>query len=356
MFDDSSPTEVEPRFTYGLADQLTDLLKKLPEPPGGRPWLLYGLCGASLFGNVVLGGALLMSGDDQPVATVAVVPPIVDEVPAIAAPAEVVEPVAPVAIPSDVNVVRGAVEGSLARTFQNVAPADHAAVLSAVTARLFFFDLDLRSDLQRGDDLRVAYTWDGALAHVTAASYGSKKLGQTLAAYEFAAEGDAFPSYWSAEGEELAPRLVDSPIDGYEQITSLLKDRPKHKGMDFKTPEGTEIHSPRAGVVTRVNWNWSNNGNCVEVRFADGVVAKFLHLSRADVTEGAKVSKGALLGATGNTGHSTAPHLHYQLERGDTVVDPIDYHGTTRRSLSESDRVAFESEKARLDQILATSG
>ncbi len=353
MFDDSSPTEVEPTFAVSLSEKVTTFIRTLPEPPGGRPWLLYGLVGASMFGNVVLVGALLLSGDSDPVATVAVTPPV-DE--AVAAPAEVLEPVAPVAVPSDVSVIHGAVEGSLARTFQAIAPAEQADVLSAVTARLFVFDLDLRSDLQRGDDLRVSYTWDGALAHVTAATYGSKKLGRTLAGYEFTATGDTFPSYWGADGAELAPRLVDSPIDGYEQITSLLKDRPKHKGMDFKTPVGTEIHSPRAGVVTRVNWNWTNNGNCVEVKFNDGVLAKFLHMDRADVTEGQNVADGMVLGVTGNTGHSTAPHLHYQLERGTTVVDPIDYHGTTRRTLPDSDRAAFEAEKTRLDQILASSG
>lgn len=354
MFDDSSPTEVEPTFAVTLTEKVSTFIRTLPEPPGGRPWLLYGLVGASMFGNVVLASALLLSGDSEPVATVAVTPPVDDA--AIAAPAEVLEPVAPVTIPADVSVVRGSVEGSLARTFQANAPAEQADVLSAVTARLFVFDLDLRSDLQRGDEVRVAYTWDGALAHVSAASYGSKKLGRTLAGYEFTATGDTFSSYWGADGVELAPRLVDGPIDGYEQITSLLKDRPKHKGMDFKTPVGTELHSPKSGVVTRVNWNWSNNGNCVEVKFADGVLAKFLHLDRADVTEGQKVTAGMVIGATGNTGHSTAPHLHYQLERGTTVVDPIDYHGTTRRTLPDSDRAAFEAEKVRLDQILASSG
>jgi murein DD-endopeptidase len=321
---------------------------RLVDPPGGRPLGLLALSAGSLLLNVVLVANLVLGGGSSQaaVAEVAPVEAAVAEVAAEAAPA------APVDVPADVKVVHASVQHSLARTFQDNTPDEHADVVSAVYARLFFWDLDLRSDLQKGDVVQVAYTWDGALAHIPVASYESKKLGRTLHAYEFQATGDTYPSWWDDSGQEMAMRLVDGPLADYEQVTSLLKDRPKHRGMDFKVPEGAPVTSPKSGSVLRTNWNHANNGNCVEVRYNDGTVAKFLHLSRTDVKDGQSVGAGTVLGLTGNTGHSTAPHLHYELEKNGKVVDPIDYHGVVRRQLPAADQAAFDAEKARLDGIL----
>ena len=84
-------------------------------------------------------------------------------------------------------------------------------------------------------------------------------------------------------------------MNTYEQITSLLKDRPTHAGMDFKADTGTDVVSAHAGTVTRINWHWRGNGNCVEVRYADGVMAKFLHLSEIQVEVGDSVAAGEVI-------------------------------------------------------------
>lgn len=245
------------------------------------------------------------------------------------------------------------VEQSLARTFQNAAGEDGDA-LSSVYARLFVWDLDLRRDLQAGDTIAVVWRKgpDGFPA-IGAASFHSQKLGRTLTAFPWKATGDTYSSYWRLDGTEVPMRLKDGPITQYEQITSLLKDRPTHKGMDFKTPVGTEITAPGAGTVTRVNWNWTYNGNCIEIRLDDGVLAKFLHLSENRVAAGARVSSGQVIALSGNTGHSTAPHLHYQLDKGTKTVDPLDYHGTIRRQLGADDVAALQQDSAAMQQTLS---
>ena len=128
--------------------------------------------------------------------------------------------------------------------------------------------------------------------------------------------------------------------------------------MDFKTPIGTPIIAPRAGKVTRVNWNHAANGNCVEVQFTDGALAKFLHLNENAVKEGQSVTAGTEIGKAGNTGHSTGAHLHYQLEKGGKVVDPIAYHGTLRRQMQPDAMPGFQQEMeslaAQLDGRVAT--
>jgi murein DD-endopeptidase MepM/ murein hydrolase activator NlpD len=205
----------------------------------------------------------------------------------------------------------------------------------------------------RGDRVEVAWRKDEqGQIEIVAARLHSNKHGRTFTAYQWQAPGDTFASWWAEDGTEVPFRLQNGPIKDYQQITSLLKDRPTHEGMDFKAPTGSPIVAPRAGVVTRTNWNWSANGNCVEVQFDDGAVAKFLHLDENSVKAGDRVQAGQMVGRTGNTGHSFGPHLHYQVEKSGRVVDPIDYHGTVRRKLDPAANPAFVAEMARLDGLL----
>jgi murein DD-endopeptidase len=74
-----------------------------------------------------------------------------------------------------------------------------------------------------------------------------------------------------------------------------------------------------------------------------------------EMTPGHKVKKGDLVGKSGNTGHSFAPHLHYQLMKGDTPVDPFAVQPTTRESLSAKDKPGFETELSRLKAALAAT-
>lgn len=327
-----------------------------------NPAVIYGLLGCSLALNLVM---VLERGRDSSSEQPTAAAPAEEQAPAVAAPAsQAAAPqaapavAAPAAAPTpsgDWKVVSASVDRSLSATFAAADP-DHGDALSQTVSRLFVWDVDLKRDLQRGDTVEVAYrVITDAEIEIAAAKLHSQKLGKTVAAYHWQAPGDAFASYWHEDGLEVPFRLKGGPLHDYEQITSLLKDRPTHEGMDFKTPMGTPVYAPKDGVVTRVNWNWGANGNCVEVRFADGVMAKFLHLSENQVAAGDSVKTGQQIALTGNTGHSTAPHLHYQLSRGDQILDPIDYHGAERRKLTPEAMTTFTQEMARLDAELGSA-
>ena len=237
----------------------------------------------------------------------------------------------------DWKVLRADVENSLSYTFVH-ANSEHGSALSAVYSRLVMWDLNMRKDLMRGDQVEVVYRIaENGIPDVLAARYHSRKSSKTYSAFRYQAQGDNHPSFWAVDGTEAARRLKNAPLNTYEQITSLLKDRPTHKGMDFKVAVGTETTTPKSGTVTRVNWgNFKYNGYCVEVKFSDGTLAKWLHLDKAMVKKGQYISAGSVVGLTGNTGRSTAPHLHYQLDKGRKNIDPVDYHGTYRRRLSDA--------------------
>lgn len=325
-------------------------------------WVLLVLLCASVTLNVVL----LMRKDDGAAAAQATAPEGKgSEAPAAAPPAAAAAPAAPdaataapaaPAVPAamrDWQVVRASVEHSIARTI-STAVGEYGDAVAAEFARLFVWDVDMTRDLSKGDELVFAWRLTEAGDYqIAVARLKLAKHGKTLTAYRFQLPGDDHPSYWRAQGEEVPLRLEDGPLRQYEQITSLLKDRPTHKGMDFKVPVGTPVHSPRAGVVTRTNWNWKANGNAVELKFDDGVIAKFLHLSANKVEAGQRVTKGQVVALTGNTGITTAPHLHYQLERGPKIVDPLEYHRTVRRKVPGDVEPAFRAEVERLDALLA---
>ena len=342
------------------------------DPPGGRPWLLYALLGASLILNVVM----VLDRDGAPASDAAVAQaepaaaadaPVEDAqlaeavvptaqaatsaapVPAAAAPA--VEPLA-----GDWSLARGEIDRSLSGMFVDQAGEDGEG-LSQVFSRLFVWDLDLRRDLRKGD--RIETSWrknkDGII-EIAAARLHSQKHGRSIGAYRWKAPGDTFASYWFEDGTEVPHQLQNPPMKEYEQITSLLKDRPTHKGMDFKAPVGTPIVAPYAGVVTRENWNHGSNGNCIEVRFSNGDMAKFLHMSENKVKVGDRLNPGDVIGLVGNTGHSFGPHLHYQVEVGGKVVDPVDYHGTVRRKVEGVALSHLQTEIARHNALLDQAG
>lgn len=308
----------------------------------GKPGVAYALLGVSVLVIVVL----LVR---KPAAPAPAKPAVAAAKAPVAAAAVDDTAVVPA---SEWTVVRTNLTSSPARDFGRA--SDDGDQLSAVYARLFMWCLDLRRDLSPGDAMEVAYRWteEGDL-QIGTARLKSKKLGKEFRAYRFQAPGDDFASYWDQNGEEVPLQLKFGPLKKYDQITSLLKDRPNHKGMDFKTPVGSEVHVPFAGSVLRSNWNHGANGNCIEVQYEDGTLAKFLHLNENRVKPGDKVEADQIIALSGNTGHSTAPHLHYQLNQGDKVVDPVVYHGTTRRTLDAAGQAALQAAARELDALLA---
>ena len=216
-------------------------------------------------------------------------------------------------------------------------------------------------DLLKGDELQVVYEErENQEPLVHAVRFTSKKLGKTFEAYRFKSKDEAFPRYYAPSGEELEQRLVDGPLESWEQVTSLLKDGRRHQGVDFKTAVGSPVKATFDGTITRKTWNFRGNGNSLEIAETGGQgrVAMFLHLSELpkSVVPGQRVKKGEVIAKSGNTGHSFAPHLHYQLMRGGKVIDPFESHKTTRKSLDAAEKPRLDQEVARLKAVLGAAG
>ena len=97
-----------------------------------------------------------------------------------------------------------------------------------------------------------------------------------------------------------------------------------HQGQDITVKSGTPIHSPADGIVKRAYYA-GGFGNHIKLDHGNGYTTLFAHLSKIKVKHGQKVKKGEVIGLTGNTGRSTAPHLHYEIHHYGESKNPLDY-------------------------------
>ncbi len=263
--------------------------------------------------------------------------------------------------PDGAKAVRVVIDGPVANAFVKAIGKGEGDRVALTAGRLLTWNLDVSKDPRRGDVVEVQYRVDPereAEIHIDALRYKSAKFKKTFEAYLHRPDGWTHGSWFDADGGEVPARLEASPVEEYEQITSLIGDGRKHSGMDFKAPVGTPVSAPFDGSVRRVNWNWKYNGNSVEIAISGGRLVRFLHLSEVagGVQPGARVIKGQVIGESGNTGRSFAPHLHYEIVDGSgRVQDPLEVHGVTRRTLTGTELESFGGVRtelaARLDAI-----
>ena len=101
-----------------------------------------------------------------------------------------------------------------------------------------------------------------------------------------------------------------------------------HDGHDYSAQIGTGVHSTADGRVKQSRY-WGSFGNYIEVDHGNGYVTVYGHLSKRNVKTGDKVLRGQKIGEVGNTGRSTAPHLHYEIKYQKKSIDPTPFYFDT---------------------------
>ena len=97
-----------------------------------------------------------------------------------------------------------------------------------------------------------------------------------------------------------------------------------HDGQDFSGKRGTPIYATANGVVKSSKY-YGSYGNYIEIDHGNGYTTIYAHLNKRRIKRGAKVKRGQRIGDLGNTGRSTANHLHYEIKYRGKAVDPQDY-------------------------------
>ncbi|MCZ4345279.1 M23 family metallopeptidase [Devosia neptuniae] len=134
---------------------------------------------------------------------------------------------------------------------------------------------------------------------------------------------------YKAARDSIEGAPVHMPISGNYRRSSTFGNRTDpftgnrafHSGLDFAAASGTPVYSAGRGVVTFVGTR-SGYGKVVEVTHDGGLVTRYAHLSGYLSKEGQRVSTGTPIAKVGSTGRSTGPHLHFEVRKGDSAINP----------------------------------
>ena len=138
------------------------------------------------------------------------------------------------------------------------------------------------------------------------------------------------PAIWPVNG-----RLMG----GYGQRSDPFSgEGAMHTGVDISAPVGTTVHATADGMVVLAARD-GGYGRLVVLDHGNGYRTYYAHLSRMDVVEGQEIHRGENVGAVGNTGRSTGPHLHYEVRIHSTAVNP--YRFLQRPGLIQAEHSAF---------------
>ena len=106
----------------------------------------------------------------------------------------------------------------------------------------------------------------------------------------------------------------------------FTKIRKMHKGMDFTAATGTPVFATGDGVIRRADAGASGFGNHIVIQHGFGYETLYAHLSSYKARVGQRVNRGDIIGFVGSTGRSQAPHLHYEVHKSGSVVNPINFY------------------------------
>jgi murein DD-endopeptidase MepM/ murein hydrolase activator NlpD len=270
----------------------------------------------------------------------------------------------------------GLVTGSLAQSAAS-AGVPLAALLEPL--RAIGTAIDLERDLQDGDSFHVRYeqtfTLEDRPIGVARVLWAEVRTAakDTIAVYRFRAR-DGIEQFWLPGGQAASAPAMRLPLD-VVSVTSgfgmrsdpLGYGRPPaglggqwngtgrlymHDGVDLVALVGTPVHAAADGVITLAGRD-QGYGNAVRIDHGCGERTRQLstiygHLSRfaPGIVAGAKVMQGDLIGFSGNTGRSTGPHLHFEVQSKGKPVNPLKIPATQRGQLTGVDLAGFRRQVA----------
>jgi len=130
----------------------------------------------------------------------------------------------------------------------------------------------------------------------------------------------------------------------WRTVHPVLGTSRPHNGQDFEVPYGTEVVATGDGTVIESGFNSGGFGNMIVIDHGYGLQTVYGHLSNIKVVKGQNVKRGELIGISGNTGLTSGPHLHYQVEQFGSHKNPINFFNNDLTAEEYNDMIqAFES-------------
>lgn len=190
-------------------------------------------------------------------------------------------------------------------------------------ANIFGWDIDFALDIRKGDSFSVVYEekfLNGeniGPGNILAAEFNNQGKSYRAVRYE---DDSGNISYYTPEGLNMRKAFLRAPLDfmyvssnfNPKRFHPILKRWKAHRGIDYRARTGTPVRAAGDGTVIASSRN-KYNGKYVFIQHGNGIVTKYLHLSKRTVSRGKKVKQGQIIGHVGATGLAQAPHLHYEF-------------------------------------------
>jgi murein DD-endopeptidase MepM/ murein hydrolase activator NlpD len=249
------------------------------------------------------------------------------------------------------------------------AATDAAAIPDSIAMQLadiFGGDIDFHRGLRKGDSFSVVYeqqTLHGRavrVGRVLAADFRNQSKAHRAVFYS---GPDGKSGYYAADGKNLRKAFLRSPLE-YSRISSgfgmrhhpFLQTWRAHNGVDYAAPAGTRVRSVGDGVIDFVGQQ-GGYGNVIIVRHPGNITTVYAHLMgfTRGLRKGVNVAQGDIIGAVGQTGWATGPHLHYEFRTSGQARNPLAVVLPTAVPIAPNEIAAFRTQAdplaARLELI-----
>jgi murein DD-endopeptidase MepM/ murein hydrolase activator NlpD len=128
-----------------------------------------------------------------------------------------------------------------------------------------------------------------------------------------------------ADCDPKTDKCLEWPVRGEVAARFGTRGGVQHDGIDIVAPEGTPVVAAESGRVVYSGDGIKGYGNMILVKHDGGLITVYAHNAANDVADGAAVARGQKIASVGRTGTATAPHLHFEVRRGETPEDPFRY-------------------------------
>ncbi|MBT3538682.1 M23 family metallopeptidase [Candidatus Parcubacteria bacterium] len=231
-------------------------------------------------------------------------------------------------------------------------------------ADTFAWTIDFSIQVKKGDSFEILYEKrsrdgeDAGMGNILAGKFVN--VGEELTAYLFEnEEGDL--AYYSGEGESMVRQFLRAPLNfrrissgyTYARFDPINGAKTPHLAIDYAAAIGTPIMSVGDGVIRFAGWNNQGYGNFVKVRHNDVYTTEYAHMSgfAKGIRNGVSVKQGQIIGYVGSTGWSTGPHLHYQIRKHGSLVNPLALELPPGDPIPEGKQDAFEEIKKKYNEM-----
>ena len=203
--------------------------------------------------------------------------------------------------------------------------------LATELAEIFQWQVDFSNEIQPGDQIRVIV--DEFLHDGNIVKYGKiqaaelSNAGKRYSGFRFK------DNYYDQKGVSLKRAILASPLKFTPRISSGFTSRRMHPilgltrahlATDYAVPSGSPVVAVADGTVVFAGWD-SGYGNIVRIKHSTGLSSGYAHLSQiaSGIHAGRAVKQGELVGLVGQTGLATGPHLHFEMAKNGTPINPV---------------------------------